>query len=56
MAYLIPIKSIKSNYEKKKKYPPLQGSVIGYIIEVSVDMFLQIQTDMQTDMNFIEWN
>ena len=30
----------------KKKHAPLQDSVRGYIREISVVMFLQIQTDM----------
>ena len=29
-----------------KKHAPLQGSVRGYIREISVGMFLQIQTDI----------
>ena len=32
--------------KKKKKHAPLQGSVRGYIREISVAMFLQIQTDI----------
>ena len=31
---------------KKKKHAPLQGSVRGYITEISVAMFLQTQTDI----------
>ena len=31
---------------KKKKHAPLQDSVRGYLREISVVMFLQIQTDM----------
>ena len=29
--------------KRKKKHVPLRGSVIGYITEISVAMFLQIQ-------------
>ena len=36
----------KSNYEKKKNHTALQDSVRGYIREISVAMFLQIQTDI----------
>ena len=32
--------------KRKKKHAPLQGSVRGYIREISVAMFLQIQTDI----------
>ena len=32
--------------KKTKKYAPLQDSVRGYITEISVAMFLQIQIDM----------
>ena len=32
--------------KKQKKHTPLQGSVRGYIREISVAMFLQIQTDI----------
>ena len=32
--------------KKKKKHASLQGSVRGYIREISVAMFLQIQTDI----------
>ena len=32
--------------KKKKKHTPLQDSVRGYIREISVAMFLQIQTDI----------
>ena len=31
--------------QKTNKHAPLQGSVRGYIREISVAMFLQIQTD-----------
>ena len=31
--------------KKKTKYAPLEDSVRGYIGEISVAMFLQIQTD-----------
>ena len=52
MAYPVPIKSIKSNYEKKKKRVSLRSSVIeGYITEISVAMFLQIQTDIYIMIN-----
>ena len=37
--------------KKKKKHAPLQGSVRGYIREISVAMFLQIQTDIYIYMN-----
>ena len=32
--------------QQQKKHAPLQGSVRGYIREISVGMFLQIQTDI----------
>ena len=32
--------------KRKKKHAPLQGLVRGYIREISVAMFLQIQTDI----------
>ena len=33
--------------KKKKKHAPLQDSVREYMREISVAMFLQIQTDIQ---------
>ena len=36
----------------KKKYAPLQDSVRGYIREISVAMFLQIQTDIYTCISY----
>ena len=32
--------------KNKKKHAPLQGSVRGFVREISVAMFLQIQTDI----------
>ena len=37
---------MKKKKKKKKKQAPLQASVRGYIREISVAMFLQIQTDI----------
>ena len=36
----------KQKKQKTKKHAPLQDTVRGYIREISVAMFLQIQTDM----------
>ena len=36
----------KKQLSRKKKHAPLKGSVRGYIREISVAMFLRIQTDI----------
>ena len=36
--------------KRKKKHAQLQGSVRGYIREISVAMFLQIQTDRKSSI------
>ena len=36
------LNKLKATMKTKKKLPPLQGSVGGYIREISVAMFLQI--------------
>ena len=43
---LIKVYLHRKQEKREKKHAPLQGSVRGYIREISVPMFLQIQTDI----------
>ena len=56
MAYPVPIKSIKSNDEKKKKkHVPLHGSVIGCIREISVTNCGQVHSDYPNASKYVDF-